>query len=178
VNKQVQPLKLKAEELLGSIDSAVVAVRAIFSESARKDLSSTIEHLRITFENLSNTTYQIDTLVTEESDRLANILEHIESIAHNLDENEENINNVIRNLSDISDSLAAAEIPSTFALLNKTVSDLNIITGRIAKREGSLGALIYNDTLYRELEKTSRDLNLLLEDIRKNPKKYVRISVF
>ena len=52
------------------------------------------------------------------------------------------------------------------------------ITKKINRGEGSLGMLVNDDSLYIELEKSSRELNLLLEDIRMNPKKYVKFSVF
>jgi phospholipid/cholesterol/gamma-HCH transport system substrate-binding protein len=49
---------------------------------------------------------------------------------------------------------------------------------KIEKGEGTLGMLINNDQLYKDLEKSALELNLLLEDIRLNPKRYVRVSVF
>ena len=52
------------------------------------------------------------------------------------------------------------------------------ITDKVNRGEGSVGMLVNNDSLYIELERTSRELNLLLEDIRLNPKKYVKFSVF
>jgi phospholipid/cholesterol/gamma-HCH transport system substrate-binding protein len=52
------------------------------------------------------------------------------------------------------------------------------IVERVNRGEGSLGLLTTNDTLYLELEKSARDLNLLLEDIKANPGKYVKFSLF
>jgi len=53
-----------------------------------------------------------------------------------------------------------------------------VIMSRIEKGEGTLGQLINDDKLYQDLEKSAVNLNLLLEDIRLNPKRYVRVSVF
>ena len=58
------------------------------------------------------------------------------------------------------------------------MADFSQIMNKINKGEGSIGQLLNNDTLYLELEKSSRDLNLLLEDIRLHPKKYVKLSLF
>jgi phospholipid/cholesterol/gamma-HCH transport system substrate-binding protein len=58
------------------------------------------------------------------------------------------------------------------------MSDFSLIMNKINKGEGSVGLLINNDSLYIGLEKSSRELNLLLEDIRLNPKKYVKFSLF
>jgi phospholipid/cholesterol/gamma-HCH transport system substrate-binding protein len=49
---------------------------------------------------------------------------------------------------------------------------------RVDKGEGTLGMLINDDKLYNELQKAATELNTLIEDIRLNPKRYVRVSVF
>jgi len=45
VNAQVQPIKAKAESLLASIDTLVVAFQSIFNESARKNLSESFDNI-------------------------------------------------------------------------------------------------------------------------------------
>ena len=102
----------------------------------------------------------------------------MESISDNLRKNNDKITHIINNLSDVSDSLAKARIPATIAQVNKAVSDLDAILVKINKGEGSVGQLINNQQLYQEVEKAARDLNLLLEDIKANPGRYVKVSVF
>ena len=53
-----------------------------------------------------------------------------------------------------------------------------VLLSRLNAGEGSVGQFLANDTLYRNLENSSRQLNLLLEDVRLNPERYVHISVF
>jgi phospholipid/cholesterol/gamma-HCH transport system substrate-binding protein len=62
--------------------------------------------------------------------------------------------------------------------VNKSIGDIDIAVNKINNGKGSLGLLVNDDKLYKELEKAARDLNLLLEDIKANPKKYVKVSVF
>ena len=102
----------------------------------------------------------------------------MESISDNLRKNNDKITHIINNLSDVSDSLVKARIPATIAQVNKAVSDLDAILVKINKGEGSVGQLINNQQLYQEVEKAARDLNLLLEDIKANPGRYVKVSVF
>jgi phospholipid/cholesterol/gamma-HCH transport system substrate-binding protein len=85
---------------------------------------------------------------------------------------------VLDNLATLSDTIAKSNISGVISNLDKTVSDLSVVMSRIEKGEGTLGMLINNDTLYKNLEKASVDLDLLLQDIRLNPKRYVRVSVF
>ena len=44
--------------------------------------------------------------------------------------------------------------------------------------KGNLGLLINDEGLYRNLNESARKLDALIEDIKANPKKYVKISVF
>jgi phospholipid/cholesterol/gamma-HCH transport system substrate-binding protein len=178
VNRQILPLKRKAESLILSIDSMVVAIQGVFNKDIRSELLASVQSIRKTFQNLESTTSNIDTLVQEQSSRLASILYNLDMITSNLKENEENINNIFANISTISDSIAQAEIPQTFNNLNAVVTDIAAITDKINSGEGSLGMLLNNDQLYIELEKTAYELNQLLEDIRVNPQRYVKFSVF
>jgi phospholipid/cholesterol/gamma-HCH transport system substrate-binding protein len=178
VNQQILPLKMKAEDLLSSLDTMVVAIQAVFSKDAREDLTASIKSIRQTFSNLESTTQSLDTLMISQSNRLASILYNIDMITRNLNNNSQEINRVLDNLASLSDTIAGSNISGIISNLDKTIGDLSTVMERIEKGEGSLGQLINNDKLYLELEKSAVELNLLLEDIRLNPKRYVRVSVF
>jgi phospholipid/cholesterol/gamma-HCH transport system substrate-binding protein len=78
----------------------------------------------------------------------------------------------------ISDSLAKSDIQGTFAHINSTLAQLETTLNKINSGEGSIGMLINDDSLYIELDKSAKELNLLLKDIRENPKRYVKFSLF
>jgi len=178
VNQQILPLKLKAEGLISSIDTIVVAIQGIFSKDAREDLIASIKSIRQTFDNLEKTSQNLDTLMVTQSNRLASILYNIDMITRNLNNNSEEINRVLDNLANLSDTIARSNIAGVIRNLDKTVGDISTVMTKIENGEGTLGQLINDDKLYKELEKSASELNLLLEDIRLNPKRYVRISVF
>jgi phospholipid/cholesterol/gamma-HCH transport system substrate-binding protein len=178
VNQQILPLKLKAEDLISSIDTMVVAIQAIFSKDAREDLTASIKSIRQTVSNLENTTQNLDTLMTTQSNRLASILYNIDMITRNLNNNSQEINRVLDNLATVTDTLAKSNISGIIVNLDQTISSLSVVMSKIEKGEGTLGMLINDDKLYKELEKSAVDLNLLLEDIKQNPQRYVRVSVF
>lgn len=178
VSRQLQPLKTKAENLMTSIDTVLTMLNGLFSNTNTRNITKSVEHMANSFENLESTTKTVDELLKGQRNRLENIFGSIESITQNLQSNEENLNNIIANLSSFSDTLAQTRVAETINNVNKTMVQISSITSKINKGEGSLGMLVNDDSLYIELEKTSRDLNLLLEDIRLNPKKYVKFSVF
>jgi phospholipid/cholesterol/gamma-HCH transport system substrate-binding protein len=69
-------------------------------------------------------------------------------------------------------------VKETMTNLQQSIGQLNKVLGGIERGEGSVGQLVKNDSLYNNLESSTRNLNLLLEDLRLNPKRYVQVSVF
>jgi len=178
VSAQVQPIKMKAENLLLSIDSLVVAIQTDFTESAVENLTRSFNDIQKTFANLQSTTSNIDTLVDQESNRITSILENVDSLSYTLKQNRGSISAIIKNLQMVTDSIATADIPGTFKRANQSLENLEVILAKINSGEGTLGMLLHNDTLYMEVERSAEELNKLLEDIRLNPKRYVKFSLF
>ena len=178
LNQQLIPLKNKTERLLGSIDTVATLIQQVLNKDTRDNLAASIRHIKDMLNNLSHTAYYLDTLVGSQRNHLASIIGNIESISLNLKNNSQKINNILTNFSELSDSLVKARIPATIAQVNKAIVDIDIAVNKINNGKGTLGLLLNDDKLYSEVEKAARDLNLLLEDIRTNPKKYVKVSVF
>ncbi|MGQ9846963.1 MAG: MlaD family protein [Bacteroidales bacterium] len=178
VSAQVLPLKKKAEDLIKSVDSVMVVVQSIFDKQTRYNLTRSFESIRITVENLAKTTTSLDTLVQSEKYSLTRIIANIESITENFRNNNELITNVMKNLSAFSDSLQQANVKQTIINANNALAQATKIIEKINKGEGSLGMLIHNEQLYTNLEKASKNLDLLLKDLRENPKRYVHFSLF
>lgn len=178
VHRQLQPIKAKTEELLSSIDTLVVAIQAVFDEQARINIAQSFKSIRATIRSLEYTSYTIDTLVQTERRRMAVILENVEAISSNLRNSNREIAQTLRNISAISDSLAASNLKQTFDHLEHSMNRLNLVLGKIEQGEGSLGMLINDPGLYKELESASIGLNQLIEDMKLNPGRYVHFSIF
>lgn len=178
VNRQMLPLKLKAENLMLSIDSVMEVIRYVFNVETRKHLAKSFENIQFTIANLKSTTHNIDTLVYSQKNRLDRIIGNVESITANLKNNDEEINNILTNFSAISDSLAKAKIATTLINVNKTLEDVATIVEKINKGEGTLGLLIDDDDLYKQIEDVVDDVDQLIEDIKYNPNRYLHFSVF
>ena len=178
INKQVLPLKLKAENMMGSIDSALTTIRLVFNENTRYNLAKSFENIKISLDNIKNTTFNVDTLVSTQKNRFSLILGNIESITRNIKNNNEKITTVINNFASISDTLAKSKINQTIANTNQVMTNVNTILNKIDKGEGTLGQLINNDSLYNKLTNASKDLDLLIIDIKQHPDRYLNFSIF
>ena len=102
----------------------------------------------------------------------------IQSVASNLKNNNAAITRAIDNFSAISDSLRASKLKSTIFEANKAMLQLNDVLAKIKDGKGTLGMLVNDDKMYNNLEAASKNLDILVRDLKANPKRYVHFSVF
>lgn len=177
VSMQILPLKYKAEELLSSFDSVLTALRLIFNEQSQQNIRSSLESIRKTLASIEHSSYTLDTLLTSEKNRLKMIFYNVESITQNLKNNNEQITQIFKNLHQITDSLARIKFVETISHANQAIFQFNEIAFKINSGNGSLALLLNNDSLYRNLQKSSQELELLIQDLRLNPHRYVHFSL-
>jgi len=170
VNAQILPLKNKAEELIGSIDSVMMIVTAVLNKDTRENLRNSLSSLDKTFELMSQTMGKVDSMIDRNDERIAKVVKNLESISSNLESSNGEIKNILTNFSSLSDSLAKADIA-------KVLQNVSDITTKINNGEGSIGLLLKDDKIYVNFEKSTRELASLLEDIKKNPSRYVNFSI-
>lgn len=171
VSKIVAPIKDKAENLIESLDS-------VFGGETGANLKGTIANLNAITTNFKNTSKRLDGIVSSQEKRLDVIFANVLSISTNLKNNNEAITATIQNLKRFSDTLAAVKIQQLVANAENALAQVNFITEKINKGEGSLGLLINDKELYNNLNKSSADLDALLKDMKENPKKYVHFSIW
>ena len=163
VSAQILPLKIKTEELIGSIDSVMVIITAVLNKDARENLSNSLQSLDQTFALMSQTMTKVDQIVDQNDERISSIIKNLE--ASNND-----ITNILKNFSDISDAIAKSNIQDLLTSLGEASKKIN-------NSQGSFGMLINDEDLYLNLENSSKELELLIKDIKENPKRYLGFSV-
>lgn len=170
VNSQILPLKNKAEELIGSMDSVMMIITAVLNQDARNNLSNSLNSLNTTFLLLSKSMKKVDNIIAENDDRVSKIIENLESISQNIESNNGEVKNILSNFSKISDSFIKADIATT-------LQNFNDISTKINNGEGSIGLLMKDNNIYDNLEKSTKELTELIEDIKKNPNRYINFSI-
>ena len=178
VATQITPIKIKAESILTSIDSIVSSMQLIFNAETKNNLISSFENIQQTIVHLNNSLSTVDQVLSKDKNKLSTIIGNIESISSNLKNNNDKISNALNNFSNISDTIAKANLASTIQNISKSFEQVQQMLDKINKGEGSLGQLASNDTLYNNLQGASDNLNLLLKDMKENPKRYVGFSIF
>lgn len=176
VSMQVLPLKKKAEELIASLDSAITVVTYVFNERTRENLAESFENINRTIANIEASSNELKVIIG--SGRINSIVENLDSITGTISQNSGKITNVIRNMSSLSDSLAKLNISPVFEEISSSVAGLNAIIQKLNTTESSAGLLLNDPVLYQNLNNLTGSLDLLLKDIRNNPKRYVHFSAF
>lgn len=176
VSLQVLPLKNKAEELLGTIDSAITILTVIFNEDARKNLSESFENINQTIANVERATADLAMLVSEEKSTISSLTRNLESFSGTLSDNAENFNAIINNLTVLSDSISTLPVSALMHDISKSVESVNILLEKAASDETTLGLLFNDDQLYNNINSMTANLGHLLTDVRVNPKRYVHFS--
>jgi phospholipid/cholesterol/gamma-HCH transport system substrate-binding protein len=141
--------------------------------------------------NLASITQKLDVIIGQSGQGITQSIKHIQEFTGSLKQNEAHLNNVLANLDSISTQLKVAGLDNTLVKVDSTVTGLqqvassaqqsfkniDAIIDKVEKGEGSLGKLVSKDSLYNELQLTITHLNLLLQDLRLNPKRYLNVSV-
>lgn len=175
---QFTPIKIKAEKILTSIDSIVASLTMVFNTETKDNLLSSFENIKQTIIHLNGSLSSVDQVLSKDKNKLSNIINNIESITHNLKDNNAKISNALNNFSNISDTIAKANLSSTIQNISSSFEQVKVLLDKINQGQGSLGQLATNDSLYINLQNASDNLNLLLKDLKENPKRYVSVSVF
>jgi len=170
LDTELDPLKRQTEKLLNSMDSLLLSWNYIFDTRTQADLKESID-------NLSNASNDIKDLL-QKNGKLQRIMDDIESMTTNIKEHNEQIALALANIANISDSLAQSQLKSAIYEANETLRYSHSVLKKIDAGEGTIGMLVNNDTLYNNLESSSRNLDRILKDLEENPGKYIHFSIF
>lgn len=176
VSMQVLPLKQKAEELIASLDSALTVVTYVFNQRTRDNLMQSFENINRTVANVESASAELNKIIS--SGKVNSIVTNLDGITTTINQNSEQISTIIKNLSSLSDSLAKLNVSPVFGEIRASVEGLNKIIQKLNTTDSSAGLLINDPVLYQNLNSLAGSLDLLLKDVRNNPKRYVHFSAF
>ena len=162
--QQLEPLQAKIQELLVNADAMFTNVNDILDTQTRQNLKSSIASLNTTLSEFSVASKNINELLVENKSKFNNTLK--------------NVDKVTGNFAILSDSLAKANLGQTVKNLEKTLAKVDKIMAELEQGKGTMGKLIKDETMYTNFAKTSKELELLLQDVRLHPTRYVNVSLF
>ncbi|MCB0599942.1 MAG: MCE family protein [Saprospiraceae bacterium] len=165
-------------------------------EGGDDPLAKTMKDITASMANLHQITNSLNVILANSSKSLQASFANLASITGNIKDNNAHIGAMLGRLDTISQQIQSADIGTSIQSLSgnlgltldslrlmiattqATMASANGLLQGINKGEGSLGLLAKDDQVYVEMQRTLRNLDLMLQDFRLNPKRYVNVSVF
>lgn len=164
VAEKLFPLEQKIESATVSADSLIRNINKILNQKNREEISKSLASLTETLSHIKTMAKNADDLLAENKGKLDNTIKNIDKTA--------------ANFSKLSDTLANANIGKTIKTLENTLATTEKMMKDLESGKGSAGKLLKDDALYNNLSGASKELELLLSDMKMNPKRYVHFSLF
>lgn len=162
--EKLTPLFKKFESAVSDADSVLINVNQVLDAKTKRDLRGAISGLSELVQSLQGSARSLNKILITNEGKLDSSLTNFQKLTYSF--------------SKLADSLNNAGIPRTLASLESTVANLDRVMAKIESGDGTMGKLMNDKELYKNLNNASRELDLLMQDFRLNPKRYVNVSVF
>lgn len=171
ISSQVGPVKDQVQVVLKRVDSLTTNANKIFDDQNRAEIRALLNNLNRTVAAFEGTSKQTNALLANNDPRIQKMLDNANLATVSA-------KTAIDKYGRVADEVDVQKLNNTIDKLSLTADKLNgVITG-IQNGEGSLGKLTKDEQLYQNLNKTAENLNVLVEDLKANPKRYLNFSVF
>ena len=173
IEEKLAPLQAKLERVIDESRDMITTTQVLIENT-----NTQVKAAGAGLESITQTSKSINNMVVRQDSNISIVLSDIHAIALNIRNNSKQINDIIENVATISDSLTRANYASAVANASSALEQLDSLMTMINSGQGSLGMLLNDDKLYKNLEQASLEIDKLAEDLRVNPDRYVHISVF
>ena len=164
LSSQIEPIKVKLEKLLDNANVMVDGLNSTLDAKTQQNLQQSLANLNETLAHFKETSVSLNGMMSENRGKLNSALTNVDKIS--------------TNFVQLSDTLSKIELNKTVKKLENTLANVNSIMANIEQGKGTMGKLMKDETLYNNFAKTSKELELLLQDLRLYPTRYVNVSLF
>jgi phospholipid/cholesterol/gamma-HCH transport system substrate-binding protein len=174
---KLEPTQRGLNKALGSLDSTLQAISKVVDKQANVELHATLANLRKVSDNLTMTTARLNDMLAAQGS-LGKTADNLAAFSKSLADSKEKIPAITANVEQTTKNLSELGLKKTVDDLNATVASLTQVLQKFEQPDNTVGALLHDKKLYNNLTATTNSLNLLLQDLRLQPKRYVNVSVF
>jgi phospholipid/cholesterol/gamma-HCH transport system substrate-binding protein len=178
VANKLEPVADQLKHTLSSLDNVLKNINSVFDPSTKNNLQSVVANLNATTATLVGSAASIEKLLNQQSGSITQSMNNVNSFTKNLADNNEKLSKTITNVEKTTAQLSQADINGSVAQLKLALEKLNAVLAKADSQEGSLGKLLNDKSLYNNLNNSIHSANILLDDLRVHPKRYVQLSIF
>lgn len=149
------------ERLLPKLDSIMSSLNQLLADPA---LRNTLHNVEGMTGNLNATSRDLQSLSAQLNHDVPSMLKKADGIMDNTQQ--------------LTQHIASINIEEMTAKVNQTLANVEQMTQKLNSNEGTLGLLMRDASLYRNLTSTAANADSLLIDLKAHPKRYVHFSVF
>lgn len=176
--KVLNPVLYEVKNAAGSLDSLLRIFSTLLDTSARQSLRSILTNVDLTTQNFVASSRSLQAMMDPNTGALTQTIQNTNKLTQNLNNNSGRIDSIMTNVQTASANFADVRLQPTIDSLQIAISSLKNIAAKMDKSDGSLGLLLNDDGLYNKLESATNKMNILMDDIRVHPERYINISIF
>ncbi|MDY3847883.1 MAG: MlaD family protein [Prevotella sp.] len=149
------------EKMLPKLDSILTSVNTLLADPA---IANSLHNMERISSDLTVTTRELNTMMGSVNRQLPGLLTKADG--------------VMDNTQRLTANLSAIDVQATMAKVNATLDNVEKMTQALNSKEGTIGLLMRDPSLYLNLSNTMRSADSLLIDLKAHPKRYVHFSLF
>jgi len=176
--KVINPVLYEVRNAVKSLDSVLHVVTGVFDPTTKNNIKGIVANLNTTTASFALSAASLQQMLNMQTGALASSLNNVSAFTANLNSNNEKLNSILESARIAAAKFADINLKTTLDTLNIAVDNFKKGSEKINSKDGSLGLLLNDTKLYDNLQSTANKLNILLDDIRVHPKRYLNISVF
>lgn len=149
------------DSTIRSADTLMTSLNELVIDESEVGIKATIAELNATLKSFKDLSNSVQGVIKENDNKIASILD--------------NFNVTSENMSKLSDDLKDIELAKTITKFDESLSSINTLLASLNSNDGTLGKLLNDDALYKNLQGASKEMESLLLDIKLHPARYRRI---
>jgi len=164
LGEKLEPLQSKIEKLMLNADNLISGLNNVLDKKGQENLKISLSELSKSIIEFHKASSSLNAILDDNKVQIKGVVS--------------NFNKVSNDFSKISDSLNKADLGKTAKILQKTLADVDDIMANLQAGKGTMGKMLNDEVLYNNLGKTTKELELLLQDVRRYPTRYINVSLF
>ncbi len=149
------------DSTLRSADTLMNSLNDLVIDESNQGLKSTIAELNASLKSFQVLSSTVQNVIDQNDEKIASVLDNFDKTS--------------KDLSALANELKEAGLSKTLESLGKTLESMQAVLASIDNSEGTIGKLLHDDSVYNNIEAATKEMELLLLDIKLHPERYRRI---